>query len=159
MHIFCPDKHKISRQAIYAPGCSSIIGAIRSSNTITQYVLRPLIELQGLDYRVESLDGNQRTNERFKHWGKLLQTRSNMVLLTDKFKTFLFIRYLKVKEMINFTITLLLFELAAVPLETLEQKHLNDGNQTYLILNDFGQVRPPVLFSWPFQEGISRKAF
>ena len=81
-----------------------------------------------------------------------------MVLLTDKFKTFLFIRYLKVKEMINFTITSLLFQLAAVPLETLEQK-LNDGNQTYLILSDFGQVRPPVLFSWPFQEGISRKAF
>ena len=68
-------------------------------------------------------------------------------------QNFLFICNLKVKEMIIFTVTLLLVELAAVPLETLEQK-LNDGNQTYLILNDFGQVRPPVLFSWPFQERI-----
>ena len=66
------------------------------------------------------------------------------------------------------TKSLLLLELVAVPQETLEknfgndseleqsvERKLQDGNQTYLVLSDFGQMRPAVLFQWPFQDRIS----
>jgi len=69
------------------------------------------------------------------------------------------------------TKSLLLLELVAVPQETLEknfgplgndseleqsvERKLQDGNQTYLVLSDFGQIRPAVLFQWPFQDRIS----
>ena len=65
------------------------------------------------------------------------------------------------------TKSLLLLELVAVQ-ETLEttfskdseleqsvERKLQDGNQTYLVLSDFGQMRPAVLFQWPFQDRIS----
>ena len=65
------------------------------------------------------------------------------------------------------TKSLLLLELVAVQ-ETLEttfgndseleqpvERKFQDGNQTYLVLSDFGQMRPAVLFKWPFQDRIS----
>ena len=69
--------------------------------------------------------------------------------------------------MISFTQTLLLLEIVAVPLKSVKEPDLGcdpsirrqsqDGNQTYLILNDFGKMRPPVLFTWPFQDRISAR--
>ena len=65
------------------------------------------------------------------------------------------------------TKSLLLLELVAVQetlettlgndseLEQLVERKLQDGNQTYLVLSDFGQMRPAVLFQWPFQDRIS----
>ena len=69
--------------------------------------------------------------------------------------------------MISFTQTILLLEIFGASPESKEEtdlgndpsigRKLQDGNQTYLILNDFGKMRPPVLFTWPFQDGISNR--
>ena len=69
--------------------------------------------------------------------------------------------------MISLTQTILLLEIVGLSLESKEETGLGndpsigqkvqDGNQTYLILNDFGKMRPPVLFTWPFQDGISNR--
>ena len=91
MHIFCPDKHKISWQDIFTPGCSSIIGVnqTHSPSTFKSFWLsfRAHYCPESLSRRLSLprifLNRDLWTETNFKAF----EMRSNMLLLTDKFKT------------------------------------------------------------------------